>query len=214
LLKNFKKRYLSKMSNFLLPKIAKILMGLLLWTCRFEVKGLENFCEMAKTKKCLLLFWHNRLALAPFILTRLAPQLTYAAFVSNSRDGDLLAAIIHSFSCGRTIRVPHNNRHEALRHLIKHIETENDVVIITPDGPRGPSYVMKPGAALAAVETGAHVIPFDWKASGYWIFNTWDKLRLPKPFSTINISFDAAQTFQEKADLNSVIETLTQKLNR
>jgi lysophospholipid acyltransferase (LPLAT)-like uncharacterized protein len=186
----------NRLSLFMVTQIGKKAVRLLLWTCKWKVEGLDHFCQIASEEKCILLFWHNRLAIAPFILTTLAPQFTYTAFVSNSRDGDLLSSIIHSFECGRTIRVPHHSRHQALKTLIRHIEKEKDVTIITPDGPRGPRYVMKPGAALAAVESGAHVIPFNWTASKYWTFNTWDALRLPRPFSTIKISFESSLQFQ------------------
>lgn len=214
LLKGSWKSFRNHLSIFLITTIGKSSIRLLLWTCRWDVEGLDHFCQVADKEKCILLFWHNRLAIAPFILTKLAPQLTYAAFVSNSRDGKLLSSIIHSFKCGRTITVPHHSRAQALHTLIRHIEKKNDVVIITPDGPRGPKYVMKPGAALAAVESGAHVIPLDWTASNYWVLNTWDRLRLPRPFSTLKITFDSALRFDDKLEISSIVETLTSRLSK
>lgn len=206
------KKIVEKTTHYLLPKVVKWGMQALLKTCRWEVEGLERFCQIAQEQKCILLFWHNRLGLAPFALAKLAPQFTYTAFVSNSQDGDLLSAVIHSFKSGRTIRVPHNRRHEALRTLIRHLETKKDVVIITPDGPRGPRYVMKPGAALAATETGAHIIILNWAASRYWTFNTWDAFRLPKPFATIKVSFTSAHSYHKEAEIPLVMTSLTHKL--
>src|SRR5262249_41681403 len=65
----------------------------------------------------------------------------------------------------------------------------SDVIIITPDGPRGPRYIAKPGIAAAACETGAHVVPFSWTATRFWQLGTWDKMLLPKPFSTLLVTF-------------------------
>ncbi len=194
---------MKRLFNYIAAQVGKIIIRLLLMTCKWEVEGLDCFCNLASKEKCLLLFWHNRLAIAPFILTTLAPQFTYTAFVSNSRDGDILSKVIHSFKCGKTIRVSHNNRHQALRTLIRHLKNENDVIVITPDGPRGPCYEMKPGAAFAAAESGAHVVPFNWTASKYWCLNTWDALRLPRPFSKIKITFEPSLQFK-----NSSVETV------
>ncbi len=175
---------------FFIATIGKGAINALLWTCRWNVKGAEHFCKIASQEKCILMLWHNRLALTPFILYRFAPHFIYAAFISNSRDGELIGRMVRSYKAGRVIKVPHHSRHQALRELIRHVEERLSIVIITPDGPRGPRYEMKPGLALAAIETQANVVPLNWKASSYWEFKTWDKLRLPKPFSTIDVFFD------------------------
>lgn len=188
-LKQLWKKMTFKVLPFLIATIGQGLIRLLLWTCRWQVEGLERFKQVAAQQKCIVMLWHNRLALAPSILYRFAPQFIYAALVSKSRDGELISAVIHSYSTGRTIRVSHQGRHHALIGLIRHLETHREVVIITPDGPRGPCYQMKPGIALAALETSAHVVALDWTASKQWELNTWDRLRLPKPFSTIRVSF-------------------------
>lgn len=181
--------------------IAKVLLGilfLLMKTCRIEVKGLETFMKIASEDKCILMLWHNRLASIPFILTHFTPTIQYAAVVSGSRDGDILSKIICSFKQGHTIRVPHLSRYEALRTIIGRLKEGKEVVVITPDGPRGPCYEVKPGIAVAALETQAHVIGLDWKADSYWELNTWDKFRIPKPFSKITVSFTPSIQFNEK----------------
>lgn len=181
--------------------IAKVLLGilfLLMKTCRIEVKGLEAFVKTASEDKCILMLWHNRLASIPFILKHFTPTIQYAAVVSGSRDGDILSKIICSFKQGHTIRVPHLSRYEALRTIIGRVKEGKEVVVITPDGPRGPCYEVKPGIAIAALETQAHVVGLDWKADSYWKLNTWDKFRIPKPFSKITVSFTPSIQFNEK----------------
>lgn len=186
---------------FLITRLGKGLLQALLWTCKWEIKGLEQFSQLAQNEKCILILWHNRLAITPFILYKYAPQFIYAAFVSNSRDGELISAVVHSYKVGRTIRVPHHSRHHALKELIKRIEEQKEIVIITPDGPRGPRYEIKPGIAMAALETEAYVIPLNWSANSFIELKTWDKLRIPKPFTTIRVSFDPAISFQKKKNV-------------
>ncbi len=188
--RNWKKR-LFKIRSFLAAKLSQGLINLLMKTCRVQVQGLEQFCRLAANEKCILMLWHNHLVIVPFILSRYTPQIQYAAIVSGSRDGDILSMIVHSYKNGNTIRVPHLARYQALQEIIRQIESQKHVVIITPDGPRGPVYEMKPGLAIAALETQANVVSLNWKSKTFWELKTWDRLRIPMPFTTIQVSFEA-----------------------
>lgn len=168
--------------------LAKGFFWLLFKTCRFKIHGLEQFLTSASQNRSILMLWHNRLAVAPTLLTRYASNLTFNALVSNSRDGEPLAILINSYSIGRTIRVSHDARFKALQQAIQHLKSTNEVIVITPDGPRGPRYQMKRGIAAAARLSGAQVIPLTWTATRFWQLNTWDKFMIPQPFSTIDVT--------------------------
>ena len=179
-------------------------MRLLFATCKLEIEGLDQFCQIAHSQKCILMLWHNRLALAPFILHRFAPEFIFAALISASRDGDMLTTVVQSYKKGRVIKVPHQARYQALRELIKAIEAQEQIVIITPDGPRGPRYELKPGVAIAALETGASVIALNWETEQFWELKTWDRLRIPKPFAKIKITFQEPIQFDHQAQICSL----------
>lgn len=201
-----------KIFAFFFSTLGKQLIKLVLSTCKWEVHGLENFTTFASKNKCILMLWHNRLAITSFILYRYAKQFSYTAFVSNSRDGELIDMLVNSYSMGKTIKVPHQSRHEALRTLIKCINSSNEIAIITPDGPRGPKYEVKPGIALAALKTNVSIVPLTWEADHYWELNTWDKLRLPKPFSTIKVSFNQPIQFSKDSSLEEIQSILQSTL--
>jgi lysophospholipid acyltransferase (LPLAT)-like uncharacterized protein len=212
MLNKLKKVWKRLEKRFLRPIYAYIALGimrLILFTCRIKVNGLSNFISTASKEKCILMLWHNRMTIVPYILSKYTSSLIFSAFISNSRDGEMLAAIVRIFSRGRTIRVPHNTKHQALKELIRRLEDNKEIVIITPDGPRGPRYQIKPGIVLAAREASAYVIPLTWVANRFWQLNTWDKLMIPKPFSTIKVSFGSAIQVQENST-----EERTQELNR
>lgn len=179
-----KKRWRFLLYGFL----AKYTLKLIGYTCRFKIKGIENLTRIAPEKKCILMLWHNRLAMVGEILLRHAPKLNYAALISDSRDGEMLSYFANSIPIGRSIRVPHDARSIALQTLIKEMKKTDDVIIITPDGPKGPAYKVKPGIVLAAKKTGAQIIPLTWTASRCWKLSTWDHLMIPKPFSTIHVT--------------------------
>lgn len=185
LLKTFKDSWLP----YIVAYSAKIAVRLLLRTCRFEIHGLDNFLATAATSSCIVMFWHNRLVIVAEILIRFAPQFIYTAVISNSRDGKPLSLMALSYNAGRVLRVPHNARRRALSQIIHHLKDRREVVLITPDGPRGPCYVLKPGVVVAARESAAKVIPFSWESNRSWQLNTWDKMIIPKPFSTIKVVF-------------------------
>ena len=202
------KKMIHPVLTILTSYLGKGIMKTILSTCRWEIEGLEGFKQTAANRKCILMLWHNRLVLAPFALYKFAREFNYAAIISKSRDGALLDAVVRSYKGGRSIRVAHSARHKALLDVIRHLKYSRDVVIITPDGPKGPCYKMKQGVAAAAIETGANVIPLTWEASTYWKLNTWDGLRIPKPFTTIKVVFGNPIKFPK----DTSIETATAEL--
>ncbi len=185
-------------------------MRLLLFTCRFKLEGFDNFNRIASEKRCILMVWHNRLALVPEILTRFAPKHQYTAVISNSRDAEVLAILASSYG-GKTIRVPHNGRHQALRKMTQELQSGKEVIIITPDGPRGPPYQVKSGIVVAAKHSAAYIVPLSWTATRFWQLNTWDKMLIPKPFSTIRVTIGDGIQLNEELESESEATTLLQK---
>lgn len=181
------------------------LLKMLLLTCRFRIKGEEHLVKASSQGPCMIALWHNRLALIGPALIKLKLPFIFTAFVSNSRDGDILAAYTESYPNGRTIRVPHNAKEAALKSMIYRLRSRREILLITPDGPRGPIYIPKPGIVLAAQEAHATIIPFNWTASSYWEFSSWDRFRLPKPFSTIDATFGLPVTVEEQTPMKDAL---------
>ena len=205
-----------RFKRFILPYpmayLVKYSLRCLLWTCRVEIQGLENLIVSAKEKPCILSLWHNRLAIMPEVLSRFTRGLNFTAVISKSRDGAPLAIVVDSYSIGSTIRVAHDDRHGALRNLIAHLKENRDILIITPDGPRGPKYQLKPGIAMAAKASGACIVPFGWTADRVWRLKTWDGFMLPKPFSTIQVQFGGPTTISKETSLKQDVAHLTSQL--
>lgn len=161
------------------------------------MEGAEEFMAVASSERCMMMLWHNRLALVPFILSQFTENIKFAAMVSASRDGEILTFVARAYENGDTIRVPHHSRYQALQQIIRYLEDRKGVIVITPDGPRGPCYELKPGIAIAALSTQAHVIPLDWEAEKSWRLKTWDRMRFPKPFTTVKVKFLPSLSFRD-----------------
>jgi len=197
----------------LIAYVGKFLLRTLLFTCKIKVKGLEAFHTVASNERCIMMLWHNRLGIMSELLYKFSPKYIYAAFISKSRDGDPLAKLADSYKTGRAIRVAHNTRHGALKNVIDNLREGKQIVVITPDGPRGPRYEAKPGIAMAAQETAAKVVPVTWTATRFWQLKTWDKMIFPKPFSTILVDFGEALKFEKhEQSLEEVSRVLGERL--
>lgn len=169
--------------------LAKYVLLLILSTCKKRVHGLEKVTNLSQKGPLIIMLWHNRLAPLAQTLLPLCYDHQFVAFVSHSRDGQILSHFCKSYPGASVISVPHDGRGQALKTLIQTLKQDKTIILMTPDGPRGPSYKVKPGILLAAQSTGAALLPFSWTSTSYWELNTWDKLRLPKPFSTLDITF-------------------------
>ena len=93
----------------------------------------------------------------------------------------------------------------------------NRDLAITPDGPRGPRYVVQNGVIFLAQKTGRPIIPAGIGLDRYWQMPSWDEFRVPKPFSRATIfvgepirvpgevSKDALRLYRDKLE-NELLE--------
>jgi lysophospholipid acyltransferase (LPLAT)-like uncharacterized protein len=184
----------------LLAVAVKKTLQLILFTCKVEAKNIEGFSRTASKERCILMLWHAQMLLIPHFGTKYAPQYTYTAVISKSQDGELLAALARKYSNATTIRIAHTSRFQAVRDIIAHLK-QDYVILMAPDGPRGPRHVVKPGIVLAARAANARIIPFSWTCNRYWQLKSWDKLMIPKPFSKIMIRAGDALSLDSDGDI-------------
>ncbi len=130
--------------------------------------------------------WHNRLALTLPAYQSYAckrnPTAGLAGLVSASRDGGFLAAILERFGV-QPVRGSSSRRGpQALLELTSWAERGYDLAI-TPDGPRGPCYVVQHGVMSLAQVTGRPIIPFSYHLQWKFRAGSWDGFQIPLPFS-------------------------------
>jgi hypothetical protein len=130
--------------------------------------------------------WHNRLAFSlfyrPVIWRELRRTCRVAALVSASRDGGWLARVME-LSGFVPVRGSSSRRgSQALRELAAVIKQGHDVAI-TPDGPRGPRYVVQEGLVALAQLTGAPIVPVTDDVNWKLTLRSWDAFRVPVPFA-------------------------------
>lgn len=187
------------------------LMRAVLISCRVEIRGLEKFMVNATSGPSVVLVWHNRIPMFSHAIRSRLGTLPISALISKSGDGDMLSMIIERNKV-QTIRVAHDGRLKALKDITRAVKNDGRVLLMTPDGPRGPRYCCKPGALMAAELAGAKIMGITWSSSRFWQLKSWDRMVIPKPFSHIildlsePIHIGSEGTFEEKTSrLNNLL---------
>jgi len=109
-----------------------------------------------------------------------------AALVSASKDGAFLTAILERFGV-QPVRGSSSRRGaQALLELATWAERGYDLAI-TPDGPRGPRYVVQDGTMALAQITGLPVVPASFRLEWKIQLKSWDRFQIPVPFSRCEI---------------------------
>jgi len=159
------------------------------WTAslRFEITEHEQALLSYSEKPVILALWHNRLFIVAEVQRRYRQNRRLVALVSASKDGAWLEAFFKQMKID-TVRGSSSFRGmQALREMMAARQTGADIGI-TPDGPRGPCYEMKPGIILLARLTHAPILYYSARFHTAKRFKSWDRFYLPRPFSTVTLS--------------------------
>jgi hypothetical protein len=162
--------------------------GVRLWTAtlRFEMTEQEQAVLSNSETPIILCLWHNRLFLVAEIQRRYRTKRPLVALVSASRDGAWLAAFFKLLNIDAVRGSSSWRGMQALREMLAAREAGADVGL-TPDGPRGPCYELKPGVILLARLTHAPILYYSARFHQAKRFASWDRFYLPWPFSTVTL---------------------------
>jgi lysophospholipid acyltransferase (LPLAT)-like uncharacterized protein len=148
--------------------------------------------------------WHGRM-LVPMAHHR---GRKWTVLVSKSRDGEVAVQMLLRFGYQVIRGSTSRGGAKALREMMDALRA-GEVLILTPDGPRGPMHSMSPGLVWMARATGYAVVPGGFVANRAWRAKSWDRFTLPKPFSRlafvygppISVPRDSTNDDLEKASL-------------
>jgi lysophospholipid acyltransferase (LPLAT)-like uncharacterized protein len=127
-------------------------------------------------ERYIYVLWHEAIVAAT------AYRIPLTVLASRHADGELMTRVCRQLKFrvirGSTTR----GGSTALLGLIRH--TDGTHVALTPDGPTGPRRRFKAGAVALASTTGLPLIPVGCASSNAWRARSWDRLIIPKPYST------------------------------
>lgn len=157
-----------------------------LWgrTLRFQVDA-ETYARLTKSDEPVaIVLWHNRLFLSPEMFRRYRTKRRVYGLVSASKDGAWLAALYRMIGMYPVRGSSSNFGREAAKTLIEVMRGGHDIGI-TPDGPRGPLYVVEPGAVVVTRRVNAPMVLFGAEFTRAWKLKSWDRFYIPWPFSRV-----------------------------
>jgi lysophospholipid acyltransferase (LPLAT)-like uncharacterized protein len=175
-------------SERLLIRVGYLLLKIWARTLRFKIDDRAGVVGSPVREPYIWSLWHNRVLLFPYIMRRFARNREGAALISASRDGALLAEFVQHFGF-EAVRGSSSRKGVGAMLQLADVVARGRNVAFTPDGPRGPVYELGAGIIFLAQKSGAPVIPVNFEYSGCWRLKSWDRFILPKPFSTVRVTF-------------------------
>jgi len=167
-----------------LPLAAVVRIWLMTLRLALPAEDLRNITRAGEP--IIFVLWHNRLFAAAEMVRRFRRGHPIYALVSPSRDGAWLGAFFSAVGM-RAVRGSSSRLgHEATSALVEVLRAGNDVGV-TPDGPKGPVYEMKPGALIVARRARATVMLIGMDFESSWRLASWDGFHLPAPFSRVHV---------------------------
>jgi lysophospholipid acyltransferase (LPLAT)-like uncharacterized protein len=192
-------------------------------TLRYKWNDRAGMLEDQLSGPVIFAIWHNRLALcmqAYRVYSRKKRTgAGMAAMVSASKDGGFLAGILECFKV-QPVRGSSSRRGpQALLELTTWSQRGYDLAI-TPDGPRGPCYVVQEGVMSLAQLTELPIIPFSYSLQWKIRIKSWDRFQIPIPFSKCEMNSGAPicvprdATDEERAILRERLESSLKSMSR
>jgi len=208
-----------KIQRWFITKILTLLILITGYTARVRKINKEVLADTIREYGSVIVAtWHENIFFSIWLLRN--HDLT--ALISSSDDGEIIYDIFTKFGYkavrGSTTRggIP------ALKQLIK-LLGEKTSVAITPDGPLGPPEKIQSGVVLLAKYSGVPIIPWYYEANSQWRLKSWDRQKIPKPFTYAiesygepfivpkDLSSKEVQEFCEKLEAN--LKKLAEKTN-
>jgi lysophospholipid acyltransferase (LPLAT)-like uncharacterized protein len=168
--------------NFL-TSLAYHVCNLHVKTLTIVTEGIERVQEhIARGGTVVFSCWHQRF-FSGFFVPRIF-GMNPCIMISQSRDGDIVSDVVARIGWvpvrGSTSRGGKKALHEMIAGVEKYRMSGHIV-----DGPQGPPRIIKPGLIALASQTGAAICPGYISYENPWVFNSWDRFMIPKPFSSV-----------------------------
>lgn len=186
--------------------------------CRFQLSGLENLAAaQASGKPLIFTAWHGMTMLLVAKIAEFFDPQNIVLIMPDDWRGESLKIFAERVG-GRPF--PLNLEESAsmaaarqLVNLVREVKAGKHCYI-TPDGPAGPAYVIKPGVTFIAQKTQGLILPFGAYTRHGYRLPRWDTYVVPYPFSRISIHAGVPLEVTQKTELTAVAEHLTDVLHR
>jgi lysophospholipid acyltransferase (LPLAT)-like uncharacterized protein len=175
--------------RYLIPYGGLLLVKAFSATYRIRLYDPENEqSALDRHQSLIYASWHQRFFPG---ITFFSSRKPIAIMISQSRDGEMVARVVDILGW-RSVRGSSTRGGAAALTKLKDLARAGYKIGHIVDGPKGPFGYVKPGLLRIAQVAGKPVVPTITSAQKKWIFNSWDRFMVPKPFSRVIIRFGVA----------------------
>jgi lysophospholipid acyltransferase (LPLAT)-like uncharacterized protein len=201
-----------------IPRAAHAYMQLVGRTSSLSWEGMEHFRRVEKGPKGFIYaLWHQR----QVAFTYTHRNTGHYVLVSRSSDGELIARTMELSGLGAVRGSSSRGAIPAAREMVELLEA-GKAVGITPDGPRGPARVVKPGVLYLAERSGCPILPISNSVSRrIELAKAWDHFHVPLPFARICVThgppiyvMPGDDMERKAAELKASLDSITEEADR
>ena len=200
-------KYIQEFVGWMIAFYIKVCFNTSLWYLKNDEEITSN---LKKNKRLIVIFWHNRLLMAPYCWNYSKP---FKMLISSHRDGKIISNAVAHLGIGTIKGSSNKNKISSAKEILTNLNM-NNVVGITPDGPRGPNEKMKEGIVSLLKKTNATVIPLSYSAKFNFKLNSWDKFIFVTPFNKFVAVWGNAIEYNNKKKLDENLQIIQDELNR
>lgn len=167
--------------------VAPLALLLRLWLATLRIHANRPAIDDAEGGRIIVL-WHDRLFVSGLV-ARGHFRRPINALISTSKDGGWLVAFFRLLGL-KAVRGSSSKRGAAALMTLTRVVRAGEHAGVTPDGPKGPARVCKPGVVALAKLTGRPIILMGLDYANCWRLRNWDRFALPLPFSRVDVRFE------------------------
>ena len=138
-------------------------------------------------KGAIFTFWHGKMVAGWLLARTLFPEKKLVGVVSLSEDGRTLSDTLEKLDF-TLIRGSSSKGGDKVKNAMHEAIKRDDIIIVTPDGPRGPACQFKYGTLRIASSKRCPLIFAEIRYEKAWRLKSWDTFDIPKPFSKATVS--------------------------
>ena len=190
--------------------LGKWLLKFLYRTSTWNIEGKHRIKSLlAEGKSVIVATWHSHML--PTFMDLAGNH--YYGLAGMHKDADLISKIGNRMGW-KLLRGSSSDRgKEVYKEMVNILADNGNVVVLTPDGPKGPAKIPKPGIIRAAQKTNAVILPAMGQSKRRWGFTNWDTFYVGKPFSRIEFIYGEPLEFSESEDFDLCVKKLKKAID-
>ncbi|MFT6105902.1 MAG: lysophospholipid acyltransferase (LPLAT)-like uncharacterized protein [Rickettsiales bacterium] len=165
------------------------------YSSKVKIVHNESVVQRFKDGKSVIISsWHNQIMMTPFVAIhakKVNSKKKLAALASKHGDGKFVGKVMGKFGIINIAGSTKDGRKSSrgidmhgLKEIFRALKNQLGIAI-TPDGPRGPAQKINGEVIKIARLSGSPIVPIGVACSGVIELRTWDKFKIPLPFSVV-----------------------------